>query len=169
MSETQSPSRADAVEDFLPAQYLLAVEHGKTSIVPDISSCLRIIELTTSSSSPLGRNSAFVLAPDSWQNFPTTARAVGACLTGQPGGSSRKRRGPKPKFAGPIREVLDQLFEERGDPRDGKRGWSRQSDVERAVFEKLNDKAPSAESTVREHVSKFLKDREKMKADNSII
>ena len=168
MSESQSRSTADAVQNFPPEQYLLAGEHGRTSTVPNISCGLRIVELLTSSSC-LGRSSDFVLAPDSWQNYPTIARAVGATLTGQPGGSSRKRRGPKPKFPGPIREVLDQLFEERGDPRDGKRGWVRQADVERAVFEKLNDKAPSAESTVREHVSKFLADREKMKADNSII
>jgi hypothetical protein len=92
MSETQSPSRADAVEDFLPAQYLLANEHGKTSIVPDISSCLRVVEVLTSTSTPLGKSAVFVLAPDSWQNYPTTARAVCAILTDQPGGSFRRTK-----------------------------------------------------------------------------
>ena len=159
MSETQSPSRADAVEDFLPAQYLLADEHGKTSIVPDISSCLRVVEVLTSSSTPLGRSAVFVLAPDSWQNYPTTARAVRAILTDQPGGSLPKKRnaGAKPKYPGPIREVLVQLFAERGDLRDDKQGWSRQAHAEKAVSDRLGDKGLyPAESTVRIHVKNFL-------------
>jgi hypothetical protein len=165
MSETQSRSTADAVQDFLPGQYLLVPdEHGRLSTVPNIS--LRIIELWTSSSCPpLGRSSAFILAPDSWQNYPTTARAVRASLTGQPGGLCRKRRGPKPKFAGPIREVLDRLFEQRGDFRDDKPGWSCQADVERAVFEELGDEAPSAESTVRRHVSMYLAEQKSVEPE----
>ena len=50
MSESQSRSTADAVQNFLPGQYLLAGEHGRASTVPNISCGLRITELLTSSS-----------------------------------------------------------------------------------------------------------------------
>jgi hypothetical protein len=170
MSETQRPSRADAVEDFLPSHYPLAVEHGKTSMVPDISSCLRMVEVLTSSSTPLGRSAVFVLAPDSWQNYPTTARAVRACLTGQPGGSCPKKRnaGRPPEYRDAIYEALGEEFEQRGDLQEDKQGWSRQAHAEKAVLDRLGDKGlHPAESTVRIYVSTFLAGREKMnmKAD----
>jgi hypothetical protein len=161
MSETQNP--ADAVQNFLPAQCLLAVEPGKTSIVPDISS-LRIVEVTTStmltsSSTPLGRSAVFVLAPDSWQDNPTIARAVRACLTDQPGGPCPNKRhaGRKPKYVGPIREALDEEFKQRGELGNDKPGWSRQAHVEKAVLHRLADKGLyPAESTVRIHVKNAL-------------
>ena len=62
MSELQSRSTTDAVQNLLPGQYLVAGEHDRISTVPNIA--LRIIELSTSSLCPLGRSSAFVLAPD---------------------------------------------------------------------------------------------------------
>ena len=156
MSETQSPSRADAVKDFLPAQCFLAVDHGKTSMVPDIS----FFEVLTSSSTPLGRSAVFVLAPDSRQNYPTTARAVRECLTGQPGGShfpKKRNAGRKPKYAGPIREALAEEFEQRGELVNDKEDWSCQAHAEKAVSDRLGDKdLYPAESTVRIHVKNFL-------------
>jgi hypothetical protein len=172
MSESQSRSTADAVQNLLPGQYLVSGEHDRISTVPNIA--LRIIELSTSSSCPLGRSSAFVLAPDSWQNYPTTARAVGASLTGQPGGSYPRKRnaGRKPKYAGPIREALAEEFEQRGELLNDKEDWSHQAHAEKAVSDRLGNKdLYPAESVVRGYVSTFLKDRKKMnlKADNSIV
>ena len=158
MSESQSRSTVDAVQNFLPGQYLLAGEHGRTSTVPKISCGLRVIELLTSSSC-LGTSSAFVLAPDSWQNYPPIARAVGAILTGQPGGSLPKKRnaGRKPKYLGPICEALSEEFEQRGELRNDKQGWSRQAHAEKAVLDRLGDKdLHPAESTVRIHVKNYL-------------
>ena len=158
MSELQSRSTADAVQNFLPGQYLLAGEHGRASTVPNISCGLRITELLTSSSC-LGRTSDFVLAPDSWQNYPTIARAVGAILTRQPGGSLPKKRnaGRKPTYPGPICEALSEEFEQRGELRNDKQGWSRQAHAEKAVLDRLGGKGlHPAESTVRIYVKNFL-------------
>jgi hypothetical protein len=74
-------------------------------------------------------------------------------------GSPPKRKGGrKPKFEHLIHGALVELFDWHGDLRDDDPEWSTQADVEKAVRTKLGDKAPSAVSTVRRYVSKFIAD-----------
>jgi hypothetical protein len=80
-------------------------------------------------------------------------------------GSPPKRKGGrKPKFDLLIQGALTQLFDLRGDLQDGDPEWSTQADVEKAVRAILDDKAPSALSTVRKYVSKFIADRKRFGA-----
>jgi hypothetical protein len=74
---------------------------------------------------------------------------------------AKRKSGRKPRFDHLIVTALTELFEWHGDLQDDDKEWSIQADVERAVRAKLGDKAPSAVSTVRKYVSKFIADRKK--------
>jgi hypothetical protein len=75
----------------------------------------------------------------------------------------RRKPGRKATHAQAIDSALVELFEYHGNLQDTDPDWATQADAERAVFEKLGDKAP-AESTVRKYVSKFIANREKVSA-----
>jgi hypothetical protein len=80
------------------------------------------------------------------------------CLT-------KRSAGRKPKFDQLINDALVGPFDHHGELLDDDPDWRIQADVEKAVMKKLGDKGPSAESTVRKYVSKFIADRKEFRPE----
>jgi hypothetical protein len=136
---------------------------SSTNSYPDLTPFFRSIQLSFEEFDRW-RKARKYLEPAFWRDSAASTVTPEVPPTEQVGAQTssvraQKRKGRKPEFDQLIKYELAKLFEYHGDLQDDDPEWRVQADVERAVRQKLGDKAPSAASTVRKYVSEFLAER----------